>query len=167
MNVESGDKCGRFDGPRISWHVDVFRFCEITSDCMEQECARAAGRIENSLFVRGGYGVPNDLRGQPVRRIVLSKPIPLVTIDQRLVQNLENVRFNIAQLKPSHMRDDTAYKVDALGIRDDPVEEVTLDRAEDSGRLEPSPDRMRAGSSSFISRTARAIALATTTRNVC
>ncbi len=64
--------------------------------------------------------------------------MPLVPIDQRLVQNLENIGFDIAQLEAPHMGDNAAYQVDALGVRDDPIEKIALNRPEDAGRLKSS-----------------------------
>ncbi|HLK83178.1 MAG TPA: hypothetical protein VKT99_17040 [Xanthobacteraceae bacterium] len=37
------------------------------------------------------------------------------------------------------MGDDAANEADALGVRNNPVEEIALDRSEDSRRLKPSP----------------------------
>src|SRR5215468_5819357 len=138
MYVESGDQRGCFGGHRVQWHVDVFSFLEIMSDRMKQESAGTARWIENSLLVRRGHRIPDDLRCEPIRRVILSKSMPFVTIDQRLVQNLENVRLNIAQLESSHMCDDASNQVDALSIGDDPIEKIALNRPKNAGCLKPS-----------------------------
>ena len=88
--------------------------------------------------MRRRYRASNDLRGEPIRRVIFSEPVPLVTIDQRLVENLENIRFDIAQLEAPHMRDYAAYQVGALGVRDDPIEKIALNSSENARRLKPS-----------------------------
>ncbi len=77
---------------------------EEVPDRVKQERARAAGRIEHPLLDRRGRRRRRTiLRGEPVRRVVLAEPVPLVAVDQRLVEDLEHVAFDLAEPEAADM----------------------------------------------------------------
>ncbi|MBV8798324.1 MAG: hypothetical protein JO208_00715, partial [Alphaproteobacteria bacterium] len=70
--------------------------------------------------------MPHDFRRQPVRRVVFAKPMALIAVDQRLVQDLQHVAFHLIEAKAAHMRQDAAYQRFTIRVRHHPIEEVAL-----------------------------------------
>jgi hypothetical protein len=62
--------------------------------------------------------------------------MPLIAVDQRFIENLQNVAFDLIEAKAAHMRQDATDKGLALRFRDHPVEEIAFRGAEDAGCLE-------------------------------
>jgi cytochrome b561 len=58
--------------------------------------------------------------------------VPLGAVDQRFVKNLQHIALDFGEAKAADMRHDAANQLDALGIGDNPVEKIALDRAGDA-----------------------------------
>ena len=59
--------------------------------------------------------------------------MPLLAIDQRLVERFEHVGLDFREAEAAHMRHDALDEPRARGVGDDPIEKVALDRAVDPG----------------------------------
>jgi hypothetical protein len=80
--------------------------------------------------------VTHDLGRQPVRRVVLAEPVPLLAIDQGFIENLQNVAFDLIEAEAAHMRQNAADEGLTLRLGHHPIEEIALSCAEDARRLE-------------------------------
>ena len=96
---------------------------------MEEKGSGAACRVEDMLLDGTVNGVTNHLRRQPVGRVVLAEAMPLVAINQRLIERLHHVAFDLGEAEAAHVRHDLSDKLRALGIAYDPVEKVAFDRS--------------------------------------
>ena len=103
---------------------------------MKEKSARPACRVENPLFDRPLHSLTDNLGCQPIRRVILAQPVTLLAVDQRLIEDFQHIAFDLIQAEAPHVRENSADKGLALRLRDHPVEEVALCRAENPGRLE-------------------------------
>ena len=103
---------------------------------VEQECAGTAGRVEHCLLQRGGYHMVDDLLGQPVWRIVFTQPVTLIPVDKRFIDELHYIDGDVAQAEPANVLCEFIHQLRTARREQNPVEEVTLDCAEHSGRHE-------------------------------
>ena len=72
-----------------------------------------------------------NLRGQPIRCVILAEVMALARIDQAFVQNLQNVRFNLAQPEPANVSSNSPYEIVSFRIRQRPIEKIAFDSAAD------------------------------------
>jgi len=100
---------------------------------VKEECARSAGGIKHALFKRGSDRCLDDLRREPVGRIIFAEPMSLGAVDQGFIEYLENVALNLREAKSAHMSHNPAHKLLAFRVINDPVEKITFNRAIDSG----------------------------------
>jgi hypothetical protein len=136
VNVHSGDVVGCLFGPKLFFQARLFGLFDEIADGMKQESARAACRIEHPLLDRPLDRMAHDFRCQPVRRVVFAQPVALVPVDRGFVENFEDITFDLIQAETPNMDQDSSYKRFALGLRNDPIEEIALGRTENAGRFE-------------------------------
>ena len=74
--------------------------------------------------------------GEPVRRVIFAEAVPLLSIDQRLIENFQDVALDLIQAETPDVSQDSPHERFTLGLCYDPVEEVAFGRAENAGRLE-------------------------------
>ena len=99
---------------------------------MEQEGARATGRIEHALIERARDRRRDYSRRQPVGRVIFAEIMALVGIDQALVEAFEHVDFDVAQSKAHRLLGQRANEVGSVFREKGPIEEVGLNRANDA-----------------------------------
>jgi hypothetical protein len=83
--VEPGDEVASLGRAAGGGHAGFLGLGQHAPHRVEQEGARAAGRIEHLLLERRSHGMAHDLRRQPVGRVVFAKAVALVAVDQRFV----------------------------------------------------------------------------------
>ena len=106
MNVHSCDVLGSLDPASRGIEVAFLRLAEKTPHRVKKKSARAAGGVEHLLLQRAVDRMLDDLRRQPVRRVIFAEPVPLVAIDQRLVENLDHVAFDFGEAEAADVRHD-------------------------------------------------------------
>lgn len=62
--------------------------------------------------------------------------MPFLPVDQRFIEDFQNVAFHFGEAEAADVIDDPADQRLALGIGDDPIEKIALDGAVDAGRGE-------------------------------
>ncbi len=60
----------------------------------------------------------------------------LVAVNQRLIEDFENVTLYFGEAKSTHVNHYASYKFLPLGVGDNPIEEITFNRSVDAGRSE-------------------------------
>jgi len=133
MDVHAGHVGAGLERAPRGLHAAFLGLGQEVADGMEQEGAGPAGGVEHFLLQGPLHGVADDLRGQPVGRVVFAEAVPLVAVDQRFVEDLQDVAVDLREAETAHMRHDAAYEPTPGLVDHDPVEEVALDRAEDAG----------------------------------
>src|SRR6185437_15321446 len=78
----------------------------------------------------------HDFGGEPIRRVVLAQAVPLLTVDQRFIENLENVALDLVEAEAPDMRKNAPDQRFAIWLCDDPIEKIALRSAENARRLE-------------------------------
>ena len=136
MNVEAGHVSAYLRRPEALVEVGAVGFGEKITDGVEQERSRTAGGIQDALLQGRRHGIAYDLRRQPIGRVVLTEPVPLFAVDQRFVENLENVALHFGKAEAAHVVHDPPHQVFAGAVGDDPVEEVAFYRAVHAGGTE-------------------------------
>jgi hypothetical protein len=111
---------------------------------MEQECPRAAGRIEHTLLQRARDRRRDHPRRQPVGCVIFAEIVPLVGIDQALVEALEHVDLDVAQTEAHRFPGKRTHQLTAAIGKERPVEEIGLDRPDDAFvRKQPARHHLR------------------------
>ena len=131
MDVDSGHQFHRIGSAHFARCSALLGVSEAKADGVEEERPRAAGGIEHLLFEWTFDGALRHLRRKPVGRVVFAEAMTLLAVDQQFVERLHHVALDLGEAKAAHMRHEALDQLFALRIGDDPVEEVTFDRAGD------------------------------------
>ncbi len=77
----------------------------------------------------------DHFRREPIGRVIFAKSMPLLAVDQRFVENLQNVAFDLGETETPDMVHDAAHEVFALSIRQNPIKKIAFNRAGNPRRL--------------------------------
>ena len=134
---------------------------------MKQKRARPACRIEHPLFDRPLDRMTHDLRRQPVGRVVLAETVPLLAVDQQLVEYLQDVAFDLIEAEAPDMGKNARTRSSPVGSATTQSKKSLSAAPKMPAASNAAPDSTRRGLSSRRPRTASAMAFATMTRKVC
>ena len=103
---------------------------------VEEEGAGAAGRVQDALFQRTVNGFGAHAGGQPVGGVVLAEVVAVLGINQGLVEALEDVGLDLVEPEASDVLGDATHQFGTRRRGQNPIEEVGLHDARDTGLLE-------------------------------
>jgi hypothetical protein len=133
MNIDALDPHGRLEGVLLGLQSGVPRLLEDPAHGVKEERPRAARRIEDGLHQGRRHHLGDHPRGQPVGGVVFAKAVAMIPVDQRFVEDFQDVALGLAQAEPAYVSRQPADQVGAFRRQEHPVEEIALDRAEHSG----------------------------------
>ena len=153
--VPDGQKIGDArDGDRDRMHVNTnhpLRACgqglvgrhprgigclKIPAHGVEQKGARPAGRVQDTLVQWVFNRTLAHPSRQPVRGIILTKVVALLWVDERLVQDLQNVVLYVAQAKSADLMCEAHDEALAFWCGKNPIKEVRFYGTSDSSTFE-------------------------------
>jgi hypothetical protein len=78
-------------------HTRLTGRIQVSANRVEQERARSAAGVDDALLQRLVHRRSHDLGSEPIRRVVLAEAMALLAVDERLVEQLENVDLYVVK----------------------------------------------------------------------
>src|SRR3954467_10118091 len=99
MHIEAADICFACFEDALTGPIRLPAGSNEMANGVEQKCAGAARRIEHSQLERIIDGSRYDAAREPIRSIIFTEVMPLIGIDETLIEDFQNIGIDIPQAK--------------------------------------------------------------------
>lgn len=129
MHVDAADPVAGAPRDLPLRHIRCAKGLRLGADRVEEEGPRAAGRIEHALVGGIAQRLAHHAKGEPIGSVVLAELVALGGIDEGLVEHLQEVDVDVAEIETIHVLREPADEIRPVGRIQNPAEQVVLHRA--------------------------------------